>query len=120
MLSKLRRFELVDDHGGRTKLVDLAIALLENDYPPITHLLFQNPERQQVMLPWDAVKQIEWRRSEIKVGSLEAAEPVTEESLTNEVLLRRDVIDALVLDLHNRRATRANDLGSRRTPVSCY
>src|SRR5262249_4110847 len=33
-----------------------------------------------------------------------------ERMLTQEVLLRRDVLDALILDLKNRRATRANDL----------
>ena len=63
-----------------------------------------------MMLPWHAVKGIDWRRAQINVSSFESAQSVTEQSLRKVVLLRRDVLDALVLDLHNRRATRANDL----------
>jgi CBS domain-containing protein len=62
------------------------------------------------MLPWHAVKGIDWRHGQINVSNFDSAQSVTEESLRREVLLRRDVLDALVLDLHNRRATRANDL----------
>ncbi len=114
MLSKLRHFALVDDSPRQTKLVDLAIAA-EADYPPITHLIFKNDGREQVKLPWNAVQEIEWRRAQIKVTTLEAAEPAPEESLQKTVLLRRDVMDALVLDLHQRRATRANDLWLEQT-----
>ena len=63
-----------------------------------------------MMLPWHAVKGIDWRHAEINVSSFDSAQSVTEESLQRVVLLRRDVLDALLLDLHNRRATRANDL----------
>ena len=63
-----------------------------------------------MMLPWDAVSSIDWQRSQIEVGGFDAAEAATEDWLCKAVLLRRDVVDALVLDLHNRRATRANDL----------
>jgi magnesium transporter len=110
MLSKLRRFSLIDGQGQCRRLADLAIALLESDYPPITHLFFQNAERQQMALPWEAVKSINWHHCRITISDFNAGRPASTDLLTKEVLLRRDVIDALVLDLHNRRATRANDL----------
>lgn len=109
MLSKLRQFVIVDDRGAHAKLLDFAI-LPEADYPPITHLLFNNEKREQMLLPWKEVQEIEWRRAQIKVSELGAAEAATDDWLKKELLLRRDVMDALVLDLHKRRATRANDL----------
>ena len=110
MFSKLRSFALQDERGRRGKLADLAIDLLESDYPVITQLFIRNAAREQVRLPWEAIRTIEWRRHQITVSNLEAGPPAPEELLAKEVLLRRDVIDALVLDLQNRRATRANDL----------
>ena len=110
MLSKLRYFRLVDDGGRQYVLSDIAIALLESDYPAVTQFLYRNSEGEQMMLPWHTVKGIDWRHSRINVSSFDSARSVTEESLRKEVLLGRDVIDALVLDLHNRRVTRANDL----------
>src|SRR6476660_3717380 len=110
MLSKLWYFRLVDDGGRQYVLSDIAIALLESDYPAVTKFLYRNSEGEQMMLPWLTVKGIDWRHSRINVSSFDSAKSVTEESLRKEVLLERDVIDALVLDLHNRRVTRANDL----------
>ena len=110
MFSKFRRFGLRDEAGRGHQLSDLVVALLENDYPAVTHLLYKNTERNAMMLPWDAVSSIDWQRSQIEVGGFDAAEAATEDWLGKAVLLRRDVVDALVLDLHNRRATRANDL----------
>jgi MgtE-like protein len=110
MLSKLWYFRLLDDRGRRYALADIAVALLKSDYPVVTDLLYRNSEGEQMMLPWHAVKDIDWHHAQINVGSFDSAQPVTEKSLRKVVLLTRDVIDALVLDLHNRRATRANDL----------
>lgn len=110
MLSKFRHFRLCDQAERQHPLRDLAVALLEGDYPAVTHVLYKNSGRDQMMLPWDSVKHIDWRRSRITVDSFDAATTATAEALGKEVLLRRDIIDALVLDLHNRRATRANDL----------
>ena len=110
MLSKLWRFELVDNQERRSRLEDLSIALLESDYPPITHLFFRNARREQMMLPWEAVKGFDWRHKRINVEDLTEGKPASSESLSKEVLLRRDIIDAQVLDLQNRHATRANDL----------
>jgi CBS domain-containing protein len=110
MLSKLWYFRLLDDGGGRHALADIAVALLKSDYPAVTHFLYRNSEGQQMMLPWHAVKGIDWGHGQINVSSFDSAQSVTAESLQRVVLLRRDVLDALLLDLHNRRTTRANDL----------
>ena len=110
MLSKLRYFCLLDDGGRRHALADIAVALLKSDYPAVTQFLYRNSEGERMMLPWHAVKGIDWRHAQINVSSFDSAQSVTEDALRREVLLQRDVIDALVLDLHNRRVTRANDL----------
>jgi magnesium transporter len=110
MLSKLRYFRLLDDDGRRHALADIAVALLKSDYPAVTQFFYRNSEGERMMLPWHAVKGIDWRHAQINVSSFDSAQSVTEDALRREVLLGRDVIDALVLDLHNRRVTRANDL----------
>src|SRR4030095_16408885 len=113
MLSKLWYFRLLDDRRRRHALADVAVALLKSDYPVVTDFLYRNSEGEQMMLPWHAVKGIDWHHAQINVSSFDSAQSVTKESLRRLVLLTRDVIDALVLDLHNRRATRANDLSLR-------
>ena len=109
-LSTFLQFRVCDDSGRRCDLDDMAIALLESDYPAVTHFVYRNSERQHMMLPWHAGTGVDWRDSRICVKNLDAAQPVTDVSLRQEVLLKRDVLDALVLDLFKRVATRANDL----------
>ncbi len=121
MFSKLRRFELEDGHDRRARLVDLAVALLEEeDHPPITRLHFRDGADGKVKtLPWNAVESVDWRAGRIRVPDLSAGEPLPAAGATpaagesSDVLLHRDILDALVLDLQNRRATRANDLALR-------
>ena len=60
MLSKLWYFRLLDDRGRRHALADIAVALLESDYPVVTDLLYRNSQGEQMMLPWHAVKGIDW------------------------------------------------------------
>lgn len=110
MLSNLLRFRLVDERDASARLEDIAIAHLDGDYPPVTRLLFQNSNKERKALSWDRVRSIEWQAGEIRVADLNANTPVGSKPLKDEALLRRDVLDALVLDLQNRRATRANDL----------
>jgi magnesium transporter len=110
LLSTFLQFRVCDDSGRRYDLDDIAIGLQESDYPAVTHFLYRNSEREQMMLPWHALTGIDWRNARINVNNFRAAQSVTDESSPQEVLLKRDVLDALVLDLHNRQATRANDL----------
>lgn len=109
MLSRLRRFDLTD--GRRhARLRDFAVALLDGDYPPVTHLLLIDENNQEAALPWEAVESVDWHQRQIKVGDLGHAQALSPESAHETVWLARDILDALIIDLENRRLTRANDL----------
>lgn len=110
MLSNLLRFRVVDESNRSARLEDLAIAHLEGDYPPVTRLLFRTSKKENKALSWDEGCSIDWRGRVIRVRDLDAGSRVDSAPLKEEAFLRRDVMDALVLDLQNRRATRANDL----------
>jgi CBS domain-containing protein len=110
MLSDLRRFALVDGHGRRGRLADAAVDLSVGDYPPVTAVIVRLPDRPQARLPWEAIGAVDWRQGRMRVDDLGIAQPAPAESLAAAVLLRRDVVDALVIDLQNSLATRANDL----------
>ena len=108
MLSELLRFRISDAEGTSAKLIDLVIGKLETEYPPVTHLIYRQPQKEERALPWKVVKGIDRSNRQIKVGNYEEAKPL--DTLERAVRLRRDVLDALLLDLQNQRATRANDL----------
>jgi hypothetical protein len=98
LLSTFLQFRVCDNSRRRYDLDDIAIALLESDYPTVTHFVYRNSERQHMMVPWHAVTGIDWPHSRIHVKNFDAAQPATDGSLRQEVLLKRDVLDALVLD----------------------
>jgi CBS domain-containing protein len=110
MLSYLLRFEVTDGKQNGARLTDLAVALLDADYPCVTALFFRTRENKILRLDWSAVKDIDPRRKKITVESLDEAQECAPVGIRDEVLLRHDVLDALILDLLNRRTTRANDL----------
>lgn len=109
MLSQLRRCDLMDDQGRRARLQDLSVALLDADYPPVTRLLFFNANKERHSLSWEQVLNLDLDARLIKVTDFQESEKKDTGS-AKEVLLGDDILDALVLDLQNRRATRANDL----------
>lgn len=108
MLSELLRFQVIDGSGDSTKLTDLVIGQLDTDYPVVTHLLFREKQGGEGLLPWDQVTGIDQIHHHIKVGNFTDAKNI--DTLGQAVRLHRDVLDALILDLQNRRATRADDL----------
>lgn len=110
MLSQLRRFILRDEHGRQGQLIDISVALLEGDYPPVTRVYFLNSKNKRHSLPWEKVKSIDWHSRLIEVADLDEAQGESTDSMAKEVLLGDGILDALILDLQNRRATRANDL----------
>ncbi|MEP6925068.1 MAG: CBS domain-containing protein [Pyrinomonadaceae bacterium] len=110
MLSEIRRFRLVDDQNQTVRIADLSVDLLNGEYPPIKQVLFWNDDRKFVGLDWKNSNLIDLRKKEIRTTNLKEAKEFPDDSLTREVLLVRDVLDALILDLQNRRVTRANDL----------
>ena len=113
MLSELRRMRLLDDQRRGARLVDLVVDLSTGDYPPVTRVLFRDARGKQMALPWEGVTDIRWRLAHIRVRDLAAARAAPPESLARSVLLVRDVMDALVLDVVERHAMRANDLWLR-------
>ena len=109
MLSQLNWFRVFDESGKHAKLVDLALALLEEDYPPITELILER-DAKLYRLDWKSVRAYEPRRSRFVVESLSEAEETSYEEIASEVLLNQDILDALIIDLKHRSTTRANDL----------
>src|SRR5207244_3617876 len=63
-------------------------------------------------LPWDGIG-ADWPRRALRVDDLTASVPAPQEALDRLLLLKRDILDALVLDLEHRHAARANDLWLR-------
>ncbi len=119
MFSDLLRYKLVDQRGREARLGDLAVDLSAGDYPPVTHLTWRLPGKPQMRAPWSAVGQtsaVRRRRRVLRAGrvlpldDLAGGEPVPEDWLADTVFLRRDILDALVLDLRDRTTLRANDL----------
>lgn len=113
MLSELLRGHVVDEHGQRARLLDLAVDLSADDYPPVTRLIFRGRDRQQAELPWESVRAANWQAGRLTVPDVRAAREAPPDALQRAVLLKRDVLDALVLDLEHCQATRANDLWLR-------
>lgn len=110
MLSQLQRFLIHDEHGRQAGLCDLSVALLEGDHPPVTCLYYVDAKNRKRSIPWEDVSSVDWRKRRIRVADLDKAGKETTESMSKAVLLADGILDALVLDLQNRRATRANDL----------
>lgn len=109
MLSELLRYQVIDARGDSASLTDLAINQLDTDYPPVTHIIYRrSDQRDERVLPWKMVKEMDWASRQIQVKDHAQAEDT--DALRQAVRLRLDVLDALILDLQNRRATRANDL----------
>jgi magnesium transporter len=109
MFSQFIHYQIIDDRGGKGRVTDLAVDLAAGDYPMITRLIYRGPDRVPRTLAWPA-DAVDWRRRQIHVANLSVGDPGPPEALANQVLLGRDVLDALILDLQQRRATRANDL----------
>ena len=113
MLSDLRRHVLVDGQGQRATLTDLAVDLSVGDYPVVTRVLFRVRGHPPVELPWDAITETQWRRRQLRVLTFEGARAAPDEALRRSVLLKRDVLDAFVLDVARAETMRANDLWLR-------
>ncbi|MBA2525267.1 MAG: hypothetical protein H0V18_05705 [Pyrinomonadaceae bacterium] len=110
MFSQLRRCDITDELGRHARLMDLSVALLDGDYPPVTNLFFLNDKNKKHWLPWDQVQTIDLKARRIGVQDLKSSNKLVAGSLGKDVLLGDGILDALILDLQNRRATRANDL----------
>ena len=107
MLTQVLRFEVRDETGRRAPVADLAIALLDDDYPPVTHIYF-GLDDQKRRVDWGSVTDLDVRERTIRVNDIDAAQQSEKDE--SEVLLKRDILDSLILDLMGRRTTRVCDL----------
>lgn len=106
MLTELLGYQVRDRQGSHAPVADLCVSLLEDDYPPVTHLLISQ-DNEQKQIDWSEVAAIDGRRRRIEVADLAHAEAISEEK---DVRLARDILDALVIDLLGRRTTRVADV----------
>lgn len=109
MLSEILRRPAIDSTGRRASIDDLLVDLASGDYPVITHLVTREAaESSRRMHPWEQAWDADG--SSLHVATLESGEVIDSHALDDAVLLKRDVLDAQVLDLQHLQATRANDL----------
>jgi CBS domain-containing protein len=104
---------LRDAHGRRARLVDVAVDLSVGDYPVVTKVLYRLRKTQTMSIPWEDITHRDWRRQHLKAKDLQAGRAAPEAALKRTVLLGRDVLDALILDVASAQAMRANDLWLR-------
>jgi len=105
LFSDVLRFAVHDGAGRRAKVQDLAVDPAGGEFPAVRFVLGRR-ERQEVACSWAELRPY-WRYRRFEVDSLEASPPVNLEHL---VLLRRDVLDGLLVDVPSLTVTRANDL----------
>jgi hypothetical protein len=66
--------------------------------------------REQARLAWQSVVEIDPKRRQIRVDNLPKNAPVGQDWLEEATLLKRDVLDGLMLNLSDRTSILANDL----------
>ena len=86
MFSQLLRFKVVDKLQNWAKVMDFSVALLDDDYPPVTDLFFLDDEKNLKRLKWEAVDEIDLKHRRIITQDLKAAEEVSS-ILPGEVLI---------------------------------
>src|SRR3954449_3457620 len=94
MLSDLVRRTVVDRAGRRATLVDIGVDLTESDRPPVILLVVRAGKDQRIV----PIEQVVEFGDPIRVNDLAEAEPCAEDLPAERDLLRRDVLDMLVLD----------------------
>ena len=108
MLSDLLRYKLIDEHGASARLSDVSYPATAEDYPAVTEILFENGELRS--MPWSSVKKLDVSARTITVQSLKRSEEDQISDGDADILMRRDVMDALIIDLAGRTTTRATDI----------
>jgi len=83
------------------------------DYPPVSSLLVRSRGKQPSTLAWEQVRTVDWRRRRVVVRDLDGGRAAPAEALVRTVLAKRDIMDALVVDVGGRQTLRANDLWFR-------
>lgn len=128
-LSRIRKqYRIVTGTGSQqvpVKWVDFDLNAFEREYPEVENFLFRPAnlsipipgvenffDRRSTIyaLPWDSIESIDWTTGLVRVAQLEVIHPLSNEEISKKVLVVRDIEDAYIIDLLNKRLTRANDL----------
>ncbi|MGI8812638.1 MAG: magnesium transporter MgtE N-terminal domain-containing protein [Pyrinomonadaceae bacterium] len=109
MLSELLKFDVVDAKGRSARVSDFALEILGDDYPPVTALYFSEGKEQR-RIDWKDVTEIDKAARQFKVKDLKDGAADSHDERAGEVLLKRDILDALIIDLLQRGTTRSADL----------
>jgi magnesium transporter len=110
MLSQLLRFRVVDGQGRRARLVDASLGGLDADYPRVDKLLIRAGRRTKCWLPWTAITEFDRQGQRLQVEDLRAAKEVRDGQRPEGVWLKRDVRDAIIINLRHRHVTVVNDV----------
>lgn len=110
MLSRLLRVDLVDAEDRHAKLIDLVVDFADGDYPPVTYLLGQLSHFERRLYPWSAVESFAPDADVITIARLDEGTAPEPHAFDARMLLRRDILDAVVIDLRARRPLLVNDL----------
>jgi len=106
MLMELLRFAATDESGRGARVSDLEIELLDDDHPPVTSV-YISIEDKVLRIPWDQVISLDTNARALKLRDLSSG---SDRNRPDAVLLKRDILDSLILDLLGRRTTRVCDL----------
>jgi len=106
MLTQVLRFHVTDEKARSAAITDLSISLLDDDYPPVKEI-FYKVEGKEKKLSWSEVRSVDLGSGRILISDLERSALADD---GDDVRLRRDILDSLVLDLLGRRTTRVCDL----------
>ncbi len=108
--TSLQRRPVVDAAGELVgRLQDLAIQLL-GVQPPVTKLIVTTPERQELVLPWDAVAEFAGGpRDPVRLREAAARLPALR-LRPDEVRLAANLLDKKVVDTAQKRVVRVNDV----------
>ena len=99
--------DLLDPAGAKLGRVDdLIVRLGEDEYPPVTGLLATLAGRQ-VFVPADAIAEIEHGRVRMRARRLDL-QPF--ERRSDEVLLKKDVLDRQLINVDGARLVRSNEI----------
>ena len=107
-LTRLLNYPLKVDGLTGWHAHDFVIGQPSDDYPPIRYVLWYNADHVLMRAPFtlEALAQ----PGKLSLAEQPAREEVNENWLNHAVLLRRDILDGLVLDLQKRSPALANDL----------
>src|SRR5574337_177861 len=109
LFSALRRCPVLDAEGRQVGQLKDLILLPLGVLPPVTKLVVLTTEKDELVLPWEAVARLEQELPAIHVAEArEALQPV--EPRSEEMGLGRTVVDRKVVDTKRDKVIRVNDL----------